>query len=152
MYRVLNAAALLCLAACSGQDAGSAPAQEAGEASSNTSVEAEAIPSLEGEWRVAAIDGKPVGQDSAMTASFASGKVNISSGCLRRAWTYTQKRNIVAFAANPGGSSNCEGRGTTAEQETAYAALQEATMAIFGKDGNQASLSGTGGNLTLERR
>jgi len=87
-----------------------------------------------------------------MSASFAGGKVSITSGCVRRGLTYTQKRNVVTFAADPGGSANCEGRGTSAEHESAYAAMQGASIAIFSKEGAQASLSGVGGNLALERR
>ena len=87
-----------------------------------------------------------------MTASFAGGKASIASGCLRRAWTYTQKRNVVSFTADPGGSSNCKAAAPAREQETAYAAFSGATIAIFGKEGKEANLSGTGGNLTLERR
>ncbi len=101
---------------------------------------------------VASIDGKPVSAGAAMTASFAGGKASIASGCVRRGLTYTQKRNVVSFAADPGGSSNCEGRGTSAEHEAAYAALQGASIAIFGKEGREANLSGNGGNLALERR
>ncbi len=86
-----------------------------------------------------------------MTAVIGGGKAGISTGCLRRAWTYTQKRNVVAFAADPGGSSNC-GRTPSGDEEIAYAALNEANIAIFGKEGKEASLSGTGGTLTLERR
>jgi hypothetical protein len=106
---------------------------------------------LEGAWAVAAIDGAPISSGSAMTASFGSGAATISSGCLRRGWTYTQKRNVVSFTNNPGSSANCGG-GPSGEQESAYIALEKASIVIFGKDGKEASLSGTGGNLTLQRR
>jgi hypothetical protein len=149
MRRFFVIAAILSIAACGQQEAASPPANEPAAAGEAPAAE---TPALEGQWSVAALDGRPVGAASAMTASFAGGKASISSGCLRRAWTYTQKRNVVSFAADPGGSANCEGRGTTAEQETAYAALQEASIAIFSKDGSEANLSGTGGNLTLRRR
>ena len=148
MRRLFTIAACLTISACGQPEPAAAPANEAAEAPAAD----QPAPTLEGQWSVAALDGRPIGAGSAMTASFAGGKASISSGCLRRAWTYTQKKNVVAFSADPGGSSNCEGRGTTAEQENAYAALQEASIAIFGKDGGEASLSGTGGNLTLKRR
>jgi hypothetical protein len=150
MTRTLTLAALLLAAACSKQDQRPTGTNEITNVVEAPPTEM-AVPLLEGQWTVAALDGRPVGAASAMTASFASGKASISSGCLRRAWTYTQKRNVVFFAADPGGSANCEGRGTTAERETAYAALQEANIAIFDKDGSEATLSGTGGNLTLRR-
>ena len=149
MNRALTLAALLCLAACSQQQP--APANEAESAPAGQVAE-KAVPSLEGSWDVTAIDGRPVDASSAMVASFSGGNAIVASGCLRRAWTYRQNKNVVTFAAYPGGSANCQGRGTTAQQETAYAALQEANIAIFGKDGSEASLSGTGGNLTLQRR
>ena len=151
MTRILTLAALLFISACNRQPSGPAPANEAAVANDSSLAEAD-VPSLEGTWTVGAIDGKPVGAASAMTASFAGGKASIASGCVRRGATYTQKGNMVSFAADPGGSANCEGRGTSAEHETAYAALQGASIAIFGKDGSEASLSGSGGNLTLRRR
>ena len=148
MNRVLTLAALMSLAACSNPQ----PAAE-NEANAAPAVAAETeTPLLEGRWDVAALDGRPVDAASAMQAVFAGGKVTISSGCVRRGWTYTQKRNMVSFTSDPAGSASCEGRGTTAQQETAYAALQDANIAIFTKGGNEASLSGTGGNLTLARR
>ena len=141
--------AMLLVAAC-GQEDRKAPAQSNELAAAPAAPEATAdVPALEGQWTVAAIDGKPVA--AAMTASFAGGKVSLSAGCQRRAWTYKQKGNVVAFTADPGGSSSCPD-GTSAEQEAAFAALDGASMAIFGKEGTEANLSGTGGNLTLQRR
>ena len=86
-----------------------------------------------------------------MTASFEGGRAIIAAGCLRRAWSYSQTKNVVAFQTSSAGSANCGGA-PSAEQETAYAALEQSNMVIFGKDGRTASLSGTGGNLGLERR
>lgn len=150
MSRILTIAALLCVGACSQQ--GSAP-PAANETASTTSIPAadEAVPELEGQWSIGALDGKPIGAASAMTASFQAGKVSVSSGCLRRAWTYTQKKNIVSFISDPSGSANCGGP-PSGDQETAYAALEKASIVIFAKEGREASLSGAGGNLTLVRR
>ena len=152
MRRYIAIAALLSIAACGQQQDPSPPTANESAPVAEQPAAGRPEPNLEGQWSVAALDGRPVGAASAMTASFERGKASISSGCLRRAWTYTQKRNVVSFAADQGGSANCEGRGSTAEQETAYSALQEASIAIFNKDGSEASLSGTGGNLTLRRR
>jgi heat shock protein HslJ len=140
---------LLLLTACAQQESAQAPNNEA--ANSVTPAAVTSVPALDGEWLVAAIDGKAVAGESAMTASFGDGKARISAGCSRRAWTYTQERNVVAFSADPGGSSNCAG-GTSAEHEAAFAALEGASIAIFDKEGKEASLSGGGGNLTLQRR
>jgi hypothetical protein len=150
MTRILIVAALMGVVACSQEEQTPLPANETASVSSAPGA-AQAVPALEGQWRIAAMDGKPISAASAMTASFQGGKVNISSGCLRRAWTYTQKKNVVSFAADPGRSANC-GSPPSGEQETAYAALDGASIAIFSKNGGEASLSGTGGNLTLERR
>ncbi len=142
----LAIAALLPLAACGQQDA-PPPANEIAAAPESKPAE---TPKLDGAWRVAAIDGKPV-EGAGMAASFAAGQASLSAGCVRRAFTYTQKRNVVSFAANPVGSANCEGQGASAEQATASDALQQASIVIFNKDGSEANLSGTGGNLTLRR-
>jgi hypothetical protein len=151
MIRNLAMAALLFAAACSQQD-GNPPAANNVVEAPGAAPAADSVPSLDGQWRVAAIDGRPLSSDSVMTANFAGGQASLASGCVRRGLTYTQKRNVVSFAIDPGGSSNCEGRGTSAELEAAYAALQGASIAIFSKKDRQADLSGTGGNLTLERR
>jgi hypothetical protein len=149
MMRFPATVALLLVAGCGQHDDHPASQNNAAEAPAAETA-ADSIPSLEGQWRVAAIDGKPVG--AGMSASFAAGKVSLASGCVRRGLTYTQKRNVVSFAVDPGGSANCEGRGTSAEHESAYAAMQGASIAIFSKEGAEASLSGVGGNLALERR
>jgi hypothetical protein len=149
MTRKLALAALLLVTACGQHDDQPATANE-GAGAPAAPAPADSVPSLDGQWRVAAIDGKPASE--AMTASFAGGNASIASGCVRRGLTYTQNRNVVSFAEDPGGSANCEGRGTSAEHEAAYAALQGASIAIFGKQGGEANLSGTGGNLALERR
>ncbi len=150
MRRLFAFAALCSVAACGQQEPAGPPANQAEATSAAAPAEA-GVPELAGQWQVTALDGRPVSAGSAMTATFAIGKVSISSGCVRRAWSYTQKRNVVSFAPDPTGSSTCEGRGTTAEQETAYATLQDASIAIFSGGGKQADLSGTGGNLTLRR-
>lgn len=151
MRRTLPLFALLSVAACTSQESASSKESEKASVAGQPVAEETNVPALDGQWSVAAIDGKPVGAGSAMTATFAAGRATISSGCLRRGWTYTQKRNVVSFSTDPGGSANCGG-GTSGEQETAYAALERASIAIFDKDGNEANLSGTGGNLTLRRR
>lgn len=151
MTRALAYAALIFVAGCTQQENEPPVTDEAARAQSAPAA-AESVPALEGSWNIAAIDGQPVAAGSAMRAEFAGGKVSIASGCIRRGLTYTQKGNVVSFEADPGGSSNCEGRGTSAQHETAYAALQSASMAIFDEKGTEASLSGTGGNVTLRRR
>ena len=147
MRPFLAIAAMLTLAAC-GQQEAPPPANETAAAPEAKPAE---TPKLDGDWRVAAIDGKPV-EGAAMAASFAAGRASLSAGCVRRAFAYTQKRNVVSFTVNPAGSSNCEGQGASAEQATAADALQQASIVIFNQDGSEANLSGNGGNLKLQRR
>ena len=149
MNRFAPIAALLFAAAC-GQQESSAPPQ-ANEAVEPAKAPSE-VPSLEGSWAVTRIGGVPDATSLGMKASITKDSATLSTGCIRRAWTYTQKRNVVAFTTSPGGSSNCGGSSPAAGAETAYAAVTEANIAIFSKDGREASLSGTGGTLTLERR
>ena len=87
-----------------------------------------------------------------MTASIGGGEASLATGCFRRAWTYSQKGNMVDFTTSPSGSSNCGGQTPGAQEETAYAALNDVNIAIFSQQGKRADLSGTGGTLTLERR
>ena len=149
MIRIAPIAALLILAACSAQENPAPP--QANEAAEPAKAPSE-VPSLEGSWAVSRTGGIPDAAALGMTAAITKDAITLSTGCLRRAWTYTQNRNVVAFTSSPGGSSNCGGNSPSAGAETAYAALTEANIAIFSKDGKEASLSGTGGTLTLERR
>ena len=149
MIRMVLIAALLIVAACSQQENPAPP--QANEAAEPAAVPT-AVPSLEGSWAVTKVGGVPDAAALGMTAAITKDSVTLSTGCLRRAWTYTQKRNVVAFTASPGGSSNCGGNSPSAGAETAYAVVTEANIAVFSKDGKQADLSGTGGTLTLERR
>ena len=148
MIRIVSIAALLILGGCGKQES-TAPAQQNEAATPAVPV---AVPSLEGSWAVTRIGGVPDAAALGMSAATGQGSVTLSIGCLRRAWTYSQNRNVVSFAAAPAGSANCGGSSPSAEAETAYAALTDANIAIFSKDGKEASLSGTGGTLTLERR
>ena len=149
MTRFAPFAALLLLAAC-GQQETAAPVQ-ANDAMEAPKAPAE-VPSLEGSWAVTRIGGVADAASLGITAAISKNAVTLSTGCLRRAWTYTQNRNVVSFTTSPGGSSNCGGGSPSAGAETAYAALSEANIAVFSRDGKEASLSGTGGTLTLERR
>ena len=147
MIRTITLASLILLSACDQPNQPIAPA-------SNDTAQAPAptakptVPSLNGDWRVTAIAGQPV---TGLAAALANGRASLSAGCLRRAWTFKQDRNLVAFTGAPGGSSNC-GRSPSAEEETAFTAIGDANLAIFANEGREATLSGTGGTLTLERR
>jgi heat shock protein HslJ len=146
MTRVTIVAALLALAACN------QPAKEEASASNEAVPAAEPAPAiapaLDGEWRLTKLDGKPV---DGMGMTFGGGRAKIAAGCNHRAWAFTQNRNIVSFTADPAGSGNCADT-PDIDQESAFHAIDRATMAIFAKEGREASLSGNGGNVTLERR
>ena len=149
--RVLTSVALLLVVGCTQQAEKTEATANDGAINAAADAAKPGVPALDGEWQLSKIDGRPVDAGSSTVASFGGGKLSITAGCSRRAWTFTQKRNIVSFAANPADSSNCQSPPTT-EQEAAFQALDRATMAIFDKAGREASLSGDGGNLTLERR
>ena len=149
MIRIAPIAVLSILAACGRQE--SPPPPQVNQAVEAAPAQAE-VPSLEGNWAITRVGGVLDAAKLGMTAAITRDSAILSSGCFRRAWTYTHSRNVVAFTSSPGGSSNCGGRSPGADAETAYAALNDATMAIFSKDGKEAGLSGIGGTLTLERR
>jgi heat shock protein HslJ len=146
MPRFLIVTSLLLVAGCTQR--AEPDAAQANETAAPAAKTAEAtVPDLNGAWRVTKLDGRPVGS---MVVSFDSGKARIAAGCNYRAWSFTQKRNIVSFTANPAGSSNCASS-PTLDQESAFQAIDHATIAIFAKEGREASLSGDGGNVTLVR-
>ena len=150
MFRMLPLALLLLASACQKPQEERPIENEAVNQAAAAATPAE-VPALEGDWRVTTVDGNPAVATLGMTASFGGGAATLSTGCLKRAFTYTQERNKVSFATSPSGSANC-GRAPGADEEAAYAALQSSNIAIFDKDGMQATLSGTGGVLAIERR
>ena len=142
MNRSVFLAALLLTAACGREDQPAAPANSV--TTPAAPVAKAAIPPLAGTWRVAGADG--------LTATFAGGQLILAEGCLRRAWSFTQKGNSVSFRSAPGGSSNCGGRTPSAALDAAFTPLTDANLAVFAADGKSVTLSGFGGTLTLERR
>jgi hypothetical protein len=142
MTRILALAALLMTASCSQQEQSAPPANDVAAAPAAPKVKAE-VPSLKGAWTVTGASG--------LTASFADGRLVLSEGCLRRAWTYTQNRNSVAFTSAPGGSSNC-GRTPSSALESAFGPISDANIAVFSANGGEVTLSGLGGTLQLARR
>ena len=149
MIRTLPIAGLLLLSACSPEQAPPAANESANAPAAE--VAKPAVPSLEGNWQVTMIGGseaRPLG----MTATLGGGRASLSTGCFRRAWTYSQKGNVVDFTSSPSGSSNCGGQSPGPQEETAYTALDGVNMAIFSQQGKRADLSGDSGTVTLERR
>ena len=150
MPRFLSISALLLVAACGPQEnEGPAESNEAAQAPKSESTPA--TPILQGVWQLAKIDGRPVEGGASTVATFKDGRLRVAAGCNGRGWTFTQKRNIVSFAGIPGTSTNC-GALPTVDQERAIHAIDRATIAVFDKEGREATLSGDGGNITLARR
>ena len=142
MTRILPIAALLLVVGCGQSDPQPAPAEQTAAAPAAPAAK-KVVPSLAGRWRVA--------EPAPLDLTIGGGKATLSSGCLRRGYTFSQDRNRVTFTSSPGGSDNC-GRTPSAAEEAAFAALADANLAVFSPDGGEATLSGLGGILTLERR
>lgn len=145
MIRILTFASILLTASCGESERPAAPANDvaaAPAAPAEPKARAE-VPSLKGSWNVTGA--------GVVTATFSDGRVVLSEGCVRRAWTYTQTRNSVAFTSAPGGSSNCGGSSSGA-LDRVYGPLSDANLAVFSADGRDVTLSGLGGTLQLARR
>jgi hypothetical protein len=142
MIRTFALVALLLTANCSQQDRPAPPANDVAAAPAAPKAKAE-VPLLKGSWTVAGGNG--------LTATFADNRLVLAEGCLRRAWTYTQNRNSVAFTSAPGGSSNC-GTMPSRALESAFGPISDANIAVFSADGREVTLSGLGGTHQLARR
>ena len=134
--------ALLLVSACDQAERPAAPAPTVAKAPVPAPVKA-AVPSLKGQWHVTT--------PATLDLTIGDGQATLSSGCLRRGFTSRQNGNQVTFTSSPAGSSNC-GRTPSLAEETAFAALADANLAVFSKDGRDVTLSGFGGVLALERR
>lgn len=110
--------------------------------------EAAAVPSLEGQWRVTAINGAPLTQYYAMNANFGADRLTISSECVSLAWDFRQDRNIVNFALE--NVSTCRER--THNEDEIEEVVTLANIAMFSDEGRQVELSGPGGSATMTRR
>jgi len=151
MNKTVVLAALLLSSACQKNDPAARQGQENAAALPPSEAKAD-VPKLEGKWSVARIAGVADADTLGMTAAITGDSAILSAGCLRRAWSFKQDRNMVGFTMSPGGSSNCGGQAPGASEETAFAAVSDANIVIFSKDGKEASLSGPGGSVTLTRR
>ena len=96
MIRTSALAALLLTAGCGQQQQPAPPANDVVAAPAAPKAKAE-IPALKGSWTVTGGSG--------LTATFADNRLVLSEGCLRRAWTFTQKGNSVAFTSSPGAAA-----------------------------------------------
>ena len=143
----LTTIAVFCVAGCS--PVAEQPAANQAEQPAAVAEKPAEVPSLAGEWSVTAIGGLPLKQVFPMTASFSDGKMNVRSECMTFAWSYTQKRNIVAF--KPVSAGRC-GRNQTTNENEMERAMKGASIALFTSDGREVQLSGNGGTATLTRR
>lgn len=151
MKPLLPVAALLLVSSCGQQNGSNSVTANDAAAAPSAEPAAPTVPSLNGEWRIAKLDGRPTDPGPQVTATFAGGRVRLLAGCTRRAWSFTQQRNIISLAADSAGSANCEAP-PSVQQEAIIHVIDRATMAIFSQEGREASLSGNGGNVTLVRR
>jgi hypothetical protein len=147
MTRTLPLIAILLAAACNQQDQSSTAAPNAVAEAPKPPAAKAPVPALAGTWNVASVDGKG---GTALTLTVGGGTATMAAGCLRRGFTFKQDRNLVAFDSAPSGSANC-GSPPSADQEAAFAALDDANTALFGKDG-KVTITGYGGTLSLEPR
>lgn len=136
---------LLLLAACT--PAADEPANEADAPAAEE--EAAPVPSLAGDWRVSAINGRGLTQPHPMDASFTGDRLTIRSDCVRMAWDYHQDRNIVTFGSVS--ESGCPGSRMPDESQV-QGAISQANIAMFSQNGDEVNLSGPGGSVTMTRR
>lgn len=147
MNRLLATIAILSIAGCSpaAEEEAAAPADNVTEAAAAPQEE---VPSLEGQWTVTQIQNAPLQQAYTMRANVGPDRLTIESDCVRKAWDYTQNRNVVSFTKAE--VPSC-GRVPTPDEEVIEKAIGNATIVIFSNEGQEAQFSGAGGSVTMTK-
>ena len=141
--------ALLFVSACASEPD---EAQQPESQAEQQAVEQEAapvVPSLEGNWGIASIEGADLTQYYDMNATVTGDRFTIESDCVRIAFDYRQDRNIVSF--DPAQAAGCD-RVRTPNENQVGTIIDQANIAMFSDDGDTVELTGPGGRATLTRR
>lgn len=142
------ALALMALAGC-GQQPAREPRPTASSVPAATPAPAAEPPlpaaELPGEYRIAGVDGRDIDLPHAITASIDGGRIRVTSGCLRRDWTYvyeggrltTKKASVLSCLPNP-----------RPEEAAVFAAFEPAQTAVR-TPANAIEITGGGHTVTL---
>lgn len=100
-----------------------------------------------GEWRVAALNGKP--PSSAMTMLFFKERLELDSGCVNFGRRFEQEGAILRLSPDPNVAAICERM--TSRDEQAADRMLSGVIAIIRSTARQRLLSGREGTILLER-
>ena len=143
----------LAIAACGpAGEAGTAGTAPVTAAPTATSVGAAPAPdliasaeSLAGEYRVAAVDGADINLPHGISASIAADRINVTSDCIRFAWSYRFESGVVTTERVP--RPSCR-RALLPEEEAIAAAFDNAGM-VRRTPANAVEFSGGGRSVTM---
>ncbi len=132
----------LLLAGCGSADQPDAPEEAA---ATFTPAVVSAPETLQGEYRVAGVNGGEIDLPHGITASIGEDRIELASGCVHLRWTYTYEAGSLATVPVP--VETCE-RSLLPEEEALDAAITAAT-AVRRTPENGVALSSGGHSATL---
>ena len=149
----ISALLALAVAACGQADdaetAGTAPVTPAATATPVSTAPAPDLiasaESLAGEYRVAAVDGADINLPHGISASIAADRINVTSDCIRFAWSYRFESGVVTTERVP--RPSCR-RALLPEEEAIAAAFDNAGM-VRRTPANAVEFSGGGRSVTM---
>jgi hypothetical protein len=83
---------------------------------------------LAGEYRIAGVDGQDIDLPNGITASIGQGRITVSSGCIRRGWSYTYEHGRLATRPAKTAAPRCV-PGLRPEEAAVFAAFDAAQRA-----------------------
>jgi hypothetical protein len=110
-----------------------------------TAADAEPATAIEGEYRIAGVNGQDINQPYAITASISSGRIHVTADCINLGWDYTLEG--AAISTKRVAVEGC-GRGMTAAEEAITTAF-DAARTVVRTPSNSIEFRAPGHTVTL---
>lgn len=100
---------------------------------------------IEGEYRIAGVNGQDINQPYAITATISAGRIHVTADCINLGWSYTLQG--AAISTRRVAVEGC-GRGMTAAEEAITAAF-DAARTVGRTPANAIEFRAPGHSVTL---